>query len=168
LKSYFASPHFTYDEKQALRTKAFENDQSDSAKTCSKICDFSLPDAKLKERLWHEITDSASVDSLAEIKNKIAGFQQRRYQLDLIAPFFDKFYDTLVNIVDSRDREFAETFMNLLSPSFMAREQDATCFAKMLANAKQDKQFFVLFLKKQIEAIDLIQRSRKLCETLNK
>lgn len=165
LKAYFASGSFTIDEKQALRTKAFENDQSDRAKNCSKICDFSLPDAALKEKLWNEITDAATSESLSEIKNKISGFHQRKNQLDLISPYFEKYYTILGKIVETRDREFAETFMQHLTPAFMAREHDTAQFKDLLANAKEDKQFFILFLKKQIESIDMIQRSRKLCET---
>ena len=32
VKKYWASPDFTLDEKKALKTKAFENDDSDAAK----------------------------------------------------------------------------------------------------------------------------------------
>jgi hypothetical protein len=83
----------------------------------------------------------------------------------LISPYFEKYYAILGKIVETRDREFAETFMQHLTPAFMARDHDTTHFKELLANAKEDKQFFILFLKKSIESIDMIQRSRKLCET---
>jgi hypothetical protein len=50
----------------------------------------------------------------------------------------------------------------------MAREIDAAHFQKLFENAhedKQDKQYYNLFLVRQIESIELIQKSRKLCET---
>ena len=166
LKAFYASPHFTLDEKKALKEKALEGDESDKAKSTSKICDFSLPDPALKEQLWKEITDAQTTDTLAELRNKISGFQQRKQQLDLMTPYFEKYYGIVNKIVESRDREFAEVFMAHLSPAFMAREEDNTAFGELLKNANEEKyEYFVLFLKKQIEAIDVIKRSRNLCET---
>ena len=43
-------------------------------------------------------------------------------QPELIAPYFEKYYATLKRVIDTRDREFAECFMNGFSPAFMARE----------------------------------------------
>ena len=68
-------------------------------------------------------------------------------------------------IVEIRDREFAESFMNNLSPAFMARDVDEKNFSDILARTNPDKEFFILFLKKQIETMDITKRSRVLCET---
>ena len=166
LQSFFASTHFSHEEKKALRTAALAGDNSDNAAKTSKICDYSLPDAELKEHLWRTITDTASSDSLAETKIKVQGFQQRKQQLDLMTPYFEKYYSIVSKIVETRDREFAEVFMSNLSPAFMAREQDAAIFNDLLKNADEVKHnFYCLFLKKQIESIDIIQKSRVLCET---
>lgn len=56
------------------------------------------------------------------------GFWQRKQQLELITPFFERYYQILEHIVETRDREFAEQFMNNLSPAFMALEQDEKNF----------------------------------------
>lgn len=166
LKAYYASTHFTLDEKKALKEKALAGDDSDRAKSASKICDYSLPDPALKDQLWKEITDAHTTDTLAELRNKIAGFQQRKQQLDLMTPYFEKYYSLVSKIVETRDREFAEVFMSALSPAYMAREEDNAAFGDLLRTANEEKhEYFVLFLKKQIEAIDVIKRSRTLCET---
>ena len=68
-----------------------------------------------------------------------------------MSPFFEKYYATVQKIVDNRDREFAEVFINGLSPSFMAREQDETAFKELLQRSTDDSHFFTLFLKKQVE-----------------
>ena len=47
-------------------------------------------------------------------------------------PFFEKYYDIVKKVVDERDREFAQAFMNALSPSFMAREEDKKKFQELL------------------------------------
>ncbi len=67
--------------------------------------------------------------------------------------------------MEVRDREFAESFMNTLSPAFMARDVDEKHFADLLARTNPDKEFFILFLKKQIETMDVTKKSRILCET---
>lgn len=64
LKSFYASTHFNLTEKETLREKTFENDKSDKAQSVQLICDYSLPDAALKEKLWSEISDVGSKDSL--------------------------------------------------------------------------------------------------------
>lgn len=70
-KMYWASPDFSIDDKKALRDKALENDDSDQAQNVRKVLDWSLPDAELKTRLWEEITDSQTTDSLMELRLKI-------------------------------------------------------------------------------------------------
>ena len=74
LKAYYASPHFTHDEKKALKLKTFEGDTSDKARSIGQICEYSLPDPALKEQLWREITDSQTTEPLSELKQKIQGF----------------------------------------------------------------------------------------------
>jgi len=165
VKSYYASPHFSLDEKKALKAKTFETDDSDNAKNVQKVCDWSLPEPALKEKLWAEITDFESKDSLMDIRLKIQGFWQRKQQLDLMTPYFEKYYAIIASTIDKRDREFGEVFMNNLSPAFMAREQDEKAFQALLDNTSEPTHFFTLFLKKALETIDVTKKSRKLCET---
>jgi len=71
-----------------------------------------------------------------------------REQKDLILPYSEKYYAILKKVVDTRDREFAEAFMNNLSPAFMAREQDESAFRELLNRTTDDTHFFTIFLKK--------------------
>ena len=91
-------------------------------------------------------------------------FMQRRQQLDLIKPYFGKFYEELPKIVATRDREFSEIFSMNLSPAFMARDEDFSKFKSILEGADPEKDFFVQFCKKQIETIEVAQKARRLCE----
>ena len=60
------------------------------------------------------------------------GFWQRKQQLNLITPYFEKYYGCLEQIVETRDRAFAETFMDSFTPAFMARDVDEKHFQRML------------------------------------
>lgn len=94
------------------------------------------------------------------------GFFQRNTQLDLIQPYFEKYFDALGEVIEKKDREYAEIFMNQLSPAFMARDSDEQAFRDYLRNpAFKDRNFFILFLKKQMEVIETVRKSRSLCET---
>lgn len=73
-KQYWAHTSFSLDDKKALRDKALTGDNSDAAGNCRKVLDYSLPDAALKERLWTEILDQNTSDSLMELRLKIQGF----------------------------------------------------------------------------------------------
>ena len=147
IKSYSASKYFTVEEKQALKAKVFENDSSDKAKQVQKTCEFSLPEAKLKEQLWNDLVNLESKDSILESQQKLSGFWNRYQQFDLIEPYFEKYFEVLPEIVDKKDREFAQIFMSGCSPAFMARESDEQHFKTLLEKANPEKHFYVQFLK---------------------
>lgn len=71
---------------------------------------MNLPDADLKAKLWREITDPDSKEPQKDLKQKMACFFQPRLQLDLIKPYFQKFYEELPKVVQMRNREFTEVF----------------------------------------------------------
>ena len=50
------------------------DDKSDIAKRLRWTCDAGLPDAKNKERVWQEIADPASKESIYDREAKMAGF----------------------------------------------------------------------------------------------
>jgi len=94
------------------------------------------------------------------------GFFKKNQQLDLIQPYFTKYFDILGEVIDKKDREFAEVFMNTMSPAFMARDQDEEAFRTYLRNPTfKERNFFILFLKKQMEIIETVRKSRQLCES---
>jgi hypothetical protein len=49
-----------------LKAKTFEGDTSDKSHQVQKIVEYSLPEAALKERLWQELTNLESTDSILE------------------------------------------------------------------------------------------------------
>ena len=118
---YWSSSDFTMEQKRTLKDKIFEGDISDKGSNVQKVLEWSLPDPQLKAKLWAEITDQNSTDSLIETRLKIEGFW-RKSQLDLIEPYIEKYYAIIEEIVDKRDRNSAEVFINQLSPAFMARD----------------------------------------------
>lgn len=64
VKHYYASPCFDNDSKKALKEKIFLDDNSDKGQKVQQQCDQSLPDPEQKERIWANLTDFESEDSL--------------------------------------------------------------------------------------------------------
>lgn len=154
LKRFYASPDFSLDEKKALKAKTFENDDSDAGKNCAKVCEWSLPEEALKEKLWAEITDANTKDSLMDSRMKIQGFWQRKMQPKIVEPYIEKYYAIVASVIETRDREFAEVFMQSMSPAYMGRDSDKKTFEELLEKANSEKDFYVRFLKAEIENID--------------
>ena len=71
------------------------DDQSILAEKSRAGCLASLPIPEVKARIWHEITDPNTSDSHVTRNAKMAEFYCNE-QLDLILPYFDKFFDELV------------------------------------------------------------------------
>jgi len=65
------------EQKNALKAKTFENDTSDKSHQVQKVCEYSLPDADLKAKLWAELTDLESKESILESQHKLQGFWSR-------------------------------------------------------------------------------------------
>jgi len=57
-----------------------------------KVCEYILPNPELKAQLWADLTNLDSKDSILESQQKISGFWSRYQQLDLIEPYFEKYY----------------------------------------------------------------------------
>lgn len=146
LKTYIACPDFTPEQKQALKDAVLKDDTTDEGQIVAKACEMLLPDAKLKEELWKQFNDADTKETLKDITLKIQCFFTRKQQLSLLEPYFDKYYDALPKVVETRNREFAEIFMNTMSPAFMARDSDLTRFSEM--QKESNPEFFNLFLKK--------------------
>ena len=54
-----------------LMIMSSEKDESDAGLNVQKVLDYTLPNAALKARLWEEITDPLTKDSLMDTRLKI-------------------------------------------------------------------------------------------------
>ena len=71
----------------------------------------SLPNAEVKAKVWAEITDRNSTDSLIVLNAKMVEFYSLE-QLDFIRPYFAHFFDSLVEMKDCK--HFSSFFNHLL------------------------------------------------------
>jgi hypothetical protein len=113
------------------------------------VIECNLPDPALKDKLWSEITEEDNKYPLIKLTSKMQGFFQRYHQMELIKGYATNYYEVLPRIVEKRDREFTEKFMNIMNPCFLAREEDETAFKTLRdSSAAKNNDFFDIFLKK--------------------
>lgn len=81
-----------------------------------------LPDAANKAKTWAEITDLNSKDSVYLRSAKIAGFYSWD-QIDIIAPYFEKYYEILPVLSKGSSFRYFETFFHSLLPTMQIADQ---------------------------------------------
>lgn len=115
LKVLFKSPEFDSEFKHELLEKTIGEDKSDIAANTRAVCRASLPDPEIKAQVWAEITDTSSTESLYLRRSKMAGFYSWD-QLDLLAPYFEKFYEVLPELSEKTTYKYLDTFFHSMLP----------------------------------------------------
>ena len=114
LKAYFASAEFTAEEKEILKAKVLSGSESEETKLTARVCSMSVPDSALKQKLWTEITDPDTKEPQKDLLLKMQCFFNRKH-LELITPYFAKYYEIMPTVAKTRNREFTEVFIQKLS-----------------------------------------------------
>lgn len=92
---------------------------------------------------------------------------QRSFHLELIKPYLNKYFEVFPEYVVAKERNYSEVFGNYFSPAFLGREEDIAKFKSMIEKAPEDKPFYQIILKKQVETIEVIQKAKALCGSQN-
>lgn len=94
LSRMFKSKSFSVEQKNAKLEKVIGDDKTDVAENTRAKCYAGLPDAEVKAKVWAEITDPHSKESVYLRTAKIQGFYSWD-QVDILAPYFDQFYEVI-------------------------------------------------------------------------
>ena len=101
----------------------------------------SLPDPAVKERVWQELIDPNNTDSLYIKNAKMAGFYSLN-QIDIVQPYFDKFFDILVEMKNTKvNKEFESFFWNLL-PSMQVQDSHIVRLVSILQDTPDTDHIF--------------------------
>ena len=141
LRNLFKSTDFSLDQKMELLQGTLGEDQSDLAENCRATCMTSLPDPAVKERVWQELIDPNNTDSLYIKNAKMAGFYSLN-QIDIVQPYFDKFFDILVEMKNTKvNKEFESFFWNLL-PSMQVQDSHIVRLVSILQDTPDTDHIF--------------------------
>lgn len=136
-------------------------DKSDLVENCRASCLAGLPDAEVKAKVWSEITDPNCKDSLYVRNAKMAGFYSGE-QMDIIAPYFDKFFDVLVEMHEKSTYKVFTGFFHSLLPRMAVKDAHIVRLVTLLQDVPDNDQMFAETLKDGLDVLIRIQQVRAL------
>ncbi len=125
--------------------KTMGDDNSDLAVNARAKCMAGLPDAAMKAKTWAEITDTQSKESLYLRSAKISGFYSWD-QLDIIAPYFDKYYDEIPRLNKETTYKYLNTFFYSLLPTMQIADSHIVKLVQIKANTADSEHNFTKML----------------------
>ena len=121
LKKLFQKANYSYESKMAAIEKIMGGDNSDIAVRCKAACMAGLPDAENKAKVWAEITDPASEESLYVRGAKMSGFYCSD-QLELISPYFEKYFEILPILNEKTTYKYLNQFFHAMLPTTVIKD----------------------------------------------
>ena len=159
LKKIFEEPSIPVPEKHELLAKVIGDDKSDIAENTKETCIALIPTAENKAHVWEQLTDTNSTESIYKRGAKMGGFYSWK-QLDLIRPYFDKFYEVLPHIYEKSTFKYVENFYTLLPRMEIKDEHIVKLLALKLQTADNNTNFANLLN----ENLELVMRSKQVRE----
>ncbi|MGH2674681.1 MAG: aminopeptidase N [Actinomycetota bacterium] len=108
------------DDAEALIDAELERDPTDRGQRQAIASRAARPSAEAKAEAWRTILEDRTL-SEAMLESAMRGFQQPD-QDDLLAPYADRYFETLPGVWDGRDLEFALQFGEQLYPRWIVSE----------------------------------------------
>lgn len=158
LKVIFKSSVFSKEQKMDLLELTLGTDQSDLSENCRATCMTGLPDAEVKARVWEEITDPNNSDSRYLRGAKMAGFYSFD-QVDIIEPYFEKFFDELVRQNEMTTHKKFEDFFHYMMPRMRVTDHYIVRLVSILQDTPDNEQMFSETLR---DGIDLLVKTQQI------
>ena len=133
LSRLFRSKSYSLEEKNETLNRILGDDKSDLALNARARCEAGLPNAETKAKIWAEITDTNSKDSVNLRYAKIGGFYCWD-QIDIVSPYFDKFFDEIERIHKFTNHMYFENFFHSLLPTMNIKESHIVKLVSLRAN----------------------------------
>eukprot|EP00358_Blepharisma_japonicum_P005388 CAMPEP_0202942826 /NCGR_PEP_ID=MMETSP1395-20130829/3067_1 /ASSEMBLY_ACC=CAM_ASM_000871 /TAXON_ID=5961 /ORGANISM="Blepharisma japonicum, Strain Stock R1072" /LENGTH=548 /DNA_ID=CAMNT_0049639523 /DNA_START=945 /DNA_END=2591 /DNA_ORIENTATION=- len=108
-------------EADALVKEECKRDPSDTGHIAALYCESSYPVFELKQATWDRILNNGEQLSNYDREAVMSGFNKSR-QAELLASFADKYFDSVLEIINRCENEFAKSFCNSLLPAYEKEE----------------------------------------------
>lgn len=158
LRVLFKSRDFTQEQKMDLLETTLGEDKTDLAEQCRAACLAGLPDPEVKARVWQEVTDPNSTDSVYIRNAKMGGFYSGD-QLDIIEPYFDKFFDILYEQHEKSTHKKFEGFFYSMLPRVVVKDNYIVRLVTILQETPDTEQMFTEMLR---DGIDILVRQQQI------
>lgn len=110
----------------------------------------------MKAKVWAQIVDVSSKESQYVREAKIKGFYQRN-QLDIIAPYFEKFYGEIVNMHHGVSHRYFMNWFNMMLPTYQIADAHIVKLASIKVNTPDSESNLSKNVQDAIEKLLRIQ-----------
>ena len=156
LQIFFKSRDFSKEQKMDLLETTLGEDKSDLVENCRAGCLAGLPDPEVKARVWQEVTDPNNTDSLYVRSAKMGGFYSFE-QIDIVEPYFEKFFDILYEQHEKSTHKRFESFFFSLMPRMVVTDHHIVRLVSILQDTPDTEQMFSETLR---DGVDLLVRTQ--------
>jgi len=165
VKVAYHSNHLSQEEKSKLLELSIGADKSDIASNLRLQCDASQ--AENKEKVWGQLIDPKSTYSLSQKRALLAGFYSFN-QLDLIRPYFDKFYEILPSLQQDHSQKYTEDFIFYLLPIFEIQNHHIVKLLTIKSEVPDSNTTFMNTLQDSIEKLIKCKKIREIAQNVKK
>jgi len=151
-KILFKSRDFTTEFKNQFLEEVLGDDKTDLSERTRATCRAGLPDPEIKASIWKEITDPDNSDSLYMRSAKMAGFYSWD-QLDIIEPYFDKFFDCLAELHEKCTHKKFESFFYSMLPRMKISDSHIVKLVALKLHTPDTEKMFADSLQDGIEIL---------------
>ncbi len=144
----------------AWMEKVIGNDDSDIAVRTKAACMAGLPDPENKAKVWAELTDPTSTLSLYVRTAKMSGFYSPD-QLDLIKPYFQKYFEILPTLSQQTTFKYISTFFHQMLPTTVIEDSYIVKLVALKNDAPDTAKNFRTMID---EGIDVLIRTMQIRE----
>ncbi|TGK05140.1 aminopeptidase N [Leptospira langatensis] len=151
-------------ESDARIEKEIAKDNTDLGAKKAFLARVSFPDAKRKKDVWDRFLHPQKEDSTDFLRYGMRGFQWG-HQKQLLLPYVDLFFDSVISVYESRDPHFSSAFGHMMFPSY---EPDTKLYNRTREFLDQKKTLPELLRKDLQQQRDDIARTLRVLEKYNK
>ena len=162
LKMLFRSKDFSTTDKMELLEMTLGDEKSDLGDRTRATCMASLPDPAVKATIWDELTDPANTESKKMKEAKMAGFYSMN-QIDILAPYFEKFYDTLPVMQKQLSGLGFEPYFFTLLPRMVVEDRHIVKLVALKQDTPDNEKAFMNLLQDGVELLLRSKQIRELC-----
>lgn len=101
-----------------LVQEELKRDPSDTGRSSELYCQAAYPSAESKREIWEKFINEGEKMSRYDRGDSMSGFNRER-QTEVLAEFSDKYFEKIIEIILSKDKEYAKDFCLSLVPNFI-------------------------------------------------
>ena len=153
----FREKNLSKAEKEEYFNEVAKIDSSDVQKSVRKTCDALLVEGESRQQLWNSYFDPEIRESVHSMGDSMRGFNDDS-RLEELKEYHNQFFEKIIEVFETRTREYSRTFYRSLFPSGDNLEQQLASVQKVLDKCPAEQTSLKKMLRESAD--DLRRRNR--------